>query len=67
MKILIGGIVALILGVVGLIGWWADFLKVLKGVIPVLLILGGALGIYLGMEEVRTPSSAKEEVTEKKS
>jgi uncharacterized membrane protein len=66
MKILLGGIVALIIGVVGLIAWWADFLEVLKGVIPILLILGGALAIYLGMEEVRTPSSTKEAEIQKK-
>ena len=61
MKILLGGIVALIIGVVGLIAWWADFLEVLKGIIPILLILGGALGTYLGIEEVKTASSAKKE------
>ena len=63
MKILLGGIVALIIGIVGLIGWWADFLLVLKGVIPILLVLGGALAVYLGVEEVRTASPAKEEPT----
>ena len=72
MKILLGGIVALVIGVVGLIGWWADFVLVLKGVIPVLLVLGGALAIYLGIEEVKTESAPKEEAapqaeTEKKS
>ena len=72
MKILLGGIVALVIGVVGLIGWWADFVLVLKGVIPILLVLGGALAIYLGIEEVKTASPAKEEAapqgeTEKKS
>jgi len=61
MKILLGGIVALIIGIVGLIGWWADFLLVLKGVIPILLVLGGALAIYLGIEEVKTSAPAKEE------
>jgi hypothetical protein len=63
MKILLGGIVALIIGIVGLIGWWADFVLVLKGVIPVFLVLGGALAIYLGIEEVKTESPAKEETT----
>jgi flagellar basal body-associated protein FliL len=72
MKILLGGIVALIIGVVGLIGWWADFVEVLKGIIPIILILGGALATYLGIEEVKTTSSAKKEEstkeeTEKKS
>ena len=51
MKILLGGIVALVIGIVGLIGWWADFVLVLKGVIPILLVLGGALAIYLGMRK----------------
>jgi hypothetical protein len=60
---LLGGIVALIIGIVGLIGWWADFVLVLKGVIPVFLVLGGALAIYLGIEEVKTESPAKEETT----
>jgi len=72
MKILLGGIVALVIGIVGLIGWWADFVLVLKGVIPILLVLGGALAIYLGIEEVKTESPAKEEApppaeTQKKS
>lgn len=63
MKILLGGIVALIIGIVGVIGWWADFVLILKGVIPILLVLGGALAVYLGVEEVRTASPAKEETT----
>jgi len=63
MKILLGGIVALIIGIVGLIGWWADFMLVLKGVIPILLVLGGALAVYLGIEEVKTESPKKEETT----
>jgi hypothetical protein len=52
MKILLGGIVALIIGIVGLIGWWSEFLRVLKGIIPIILVLGGALAIYLGIEDI---------------
>jgi len=66
MKILVGGIAALILGVVGLILWWPEFWQVLKGVIPILLILGGVLGIYLGIEDVKTSSSSQKGETEKK-
>ena len=58
MKILLGGIVALIIGVIGLIGWWGDFLKVLKGIIPIMLVLGGALAVYLGIEDIKTTSTA---------
>ena len=66
MKILVGGIAALILGVVGLILWWPEFWQVLKGVIPILLVVGGLLGIYLGIEDVKTSPSSKKEETEKK-
>ncbi|MDI6755106.1 MAG: hypothetical protein QME78_12025 [Thermodesulfobacteriota bacterium] len=65
MKILLGGIVAVIIGVVGLIAWWVQFLEVLKGSIPVILALGGALAIYLGIEDVKTSSSSSEEETKK--
>jgi hypothetical protein len=34
-----------------------------SGVIPILLVLGGALAIYLGIEEVKTSAPAKEEPT----
>jgi hypothetical protein len=57
MKILLGGIVAVIIGIIGLIAWWADFLEVLKGIIPIILVLGGALAIYLGIEDVKTASA----------
>jgi len=67
MKILVGGIVAMVIGVVGLIAWWPEFWQVLKGVIPIILIIGGILGIYLGIEEVKTSSPSKKEEGEKKS
>ena len=61
MKILLGGIVALVLGVIGLIIWFFDFLMILKGIIPIALILGGALAIYLGIEDIKTSASSEEE------
>jgi len=39
MKILVGGIIAVVPGVVGLIVWWTDFLQVLRGAIPILLLI----------------------------
>lgn len=67
MKILLGGIVAVIIGVVGLIAWWVNFLAVLKGMIPIVLVLGGALAIYLGIEDVKTTASSQEEEAKKES
>ncbi|MCX5910951.1 MAG: hypothetical protein NTV04_03375 [Deltaproteobacteria bacterium] len=61
MKILLGGIAALVLGVIGLIIWFFDFLMILKGLVPIALILGGALAIYLGIEDIKTSASAEEE------
>jgi len=57
MKILLGGIVALIIGVLGLIGWWEEFLRLLTGGIPIILALGGGLAIYLGIEDIKTRSA----------
>jgi hypothetical protein len=53
MKTLIGGAVAAALGLIGLGLWWSEFLVVLKGTIPAVLLLGGALAIYLGFDELK--------------
>jgi hypothetical protein len=53
MKTLIGGVIAAILGVIGIVVWFPQFLTVLSGTIPVMLLLGGALAIYLGVDELK--------------
>ena len=53
MKTLIGGAIAAALGLIGLAIWWAEFLMVLAGIIPVMLLLGGGLAIYLGFDELK--------------
>jgi phosphate/sulfate permease len=53
MKTLIGGAIAAALGLIGMVVWWQDFLDVLAGTIPIMLLLGGALAIYLGFDELR--------------
>ncbi len=58
MKILVGGTVALIIGFLGLAFWWSEFLMVLKGVVPIIFVLGGALAIYLGIEETKTATAS---------
>jgi hypothetical protein len=55
---LFGGIVALILGIIGLIFWWNYFIDILQGILPVLFILGGALATYLGLEELKDKSTS---------
>jgi hypothetical protein len=61
MVALIGGLAALLLGIIGIIGWWEEFLWLLKGVIPLVLLLGGALATYLGLEEMKDKRRAEEE------
>ena len=53
MKTLIGGAVAAALGLIGLGIWWSEFLMVLAGIIPIMLLLGGGLAIYLGFDELK--------------
>ena len=53
MKTLIGGAVAAILGLIGIVSWFPQFLTVLGGTIPIMLLLGGALAIYLGVDELK--------------
>lgn len=53
MKTLIGGAVAAVLGVIGIVAWFPQFLTVVAGTIPVMLLLGGALAIYLGVDELK--------------
>ncbi len=53
MKTLLGGAIAAALGLIGVGIWWQPFLTVLTGVIPAILLLGGALAIYLGFDELK--------------
>ena len=59
MAALFGGLVALILGIIGIVIFWGYFIKALAAGIPVLLILGGALATYLGIEEWKDRRSAE--------
>ena len=53
MKTLIFGAIAAILGLIGIVVWFPQFLTVLGGTIPIMLLLGGALAIYLGVDELK--------------
>ena len=53
MLALVGGVGALVLGIILLVIWWKLFLIILGGAIPLVLILGGALATYLGIEEYK--------------
>jgi hypothetical protein len=52
MHLLMGGAIIAVLGLIGLIVWWSEFITVLQGVVPVFMLLGGALAIYVGFDEM---------------
>ncbi|MBU4344027.1 MAG: hypothetical protein L6247_01095 [Desulfobacteraceae bacterium] len=53
MKTLIGGAIAAVLGIIGISIWWKPFLQLLAGAIPIMLLLGGGLALYLGFDELK--------------
>lgn len=53
MLVLIGGVISVILGILGVIGWRHEFGTVLKGAVPITLLLGGALALYIGYNELQ--------------
>lgn len=53
MKTLIGGAIAAVIGLLGLAIWFDAFLQLLAGAIPIMLLLGGCLALYLGFDELK--------------
>jgi len=48
-----GGVVVAVLGLISLIFWWADFMSIIRGAFPISLLLGGALAVYVGIDEIQ--------------
>jgi hypothetical protein len=57
----IGGAVAMLLGIIGLIKWWCSFVAVLAGTVPAMLIFGGLIALFLGVSEIKDEMAAKKE------
>ncbi len=58
---IIGGTVAVVLGIVALMSWWWSFVELLKGVIPCLLIMGGLIALFAGVSEIKDALTCKKE------
>ncbi len=54
MTLLMGGAVSVVLGLIGLVVWIKDFLILMKGGLPLLLLLGGALAVYIGVDDMQS-------------
>ena len=52
LSITIGAIVVFV-GLILLIAWWYEFLFILRGVVPVVLILGGVVALLAGLSELK--------------
>ncbi|MDD4957218.1 MAG: hypothetical protein PHH49_05585 [Candidatus Omnitrophica bacterium] len=55
---LAGGVITLI-GLILLVAWWYEFVFLVRGVLPVLLITGGVIGIISGFSEMRDTAKNK--------
>jgi flagellar motor component MotA len=55
------GVVVVIVGFILLGGWWSAFLAVLKGIIPILLILIGAGVLVYFISEVKSKLEIEKE------
>ena len=62
---IVGGTAAIVLGILGLIGWWWSFLELLKGCVPCFLILGGLIALLAGISELKDELSSKKEEAKK--
>ena len=53
MGALIGGIIAVIVGVIGIVNWWELFLKGLKAAVPFFILLVGVIAIAAGISDIK--------------
>jgi hypothetical protein len=55
------GVVTVLLGLKCMICWRSDIVTVLKGSLPAILILGGAIAVIAGIIEIKDEISSKKE------
>ena len=51
MKLVVGGSISIVLGILGLVVFFSDLLTIIEGVLPVILIAGGVLVIYINRQD----------------
>lgn len=61
MGALIGGIIAVVLGILGLVKWGSSFVEVFKGSVPFLLLVGGIIAIAAGISDIKDKIEEKKE------
>jgi hypothetical protein len=59
-------VAAVLMCLPGVLGWWGDVLIFLKGSIPVLAVLIGAVAILIGVADIKDKREAEKEEREEK-
>lgn len=67
MWIILGGIAAIIIGVLGLIEWWLLFLKALAALVPFILLISGIFAVIIGISSVKERAEEKREEADEQS
>ncbi|MFH1854648.1 MAG: hypothetical protein ABH815_04985 [Candidatus Omnitrophota bacterium] len=57
----LGGLICIVLGLWGIWAWKWHFIILLKGSVPVILMLGGFAAFFAGVSEIKDASQAKKE------
>jgi hypothetical protein len=66
MSLLISGIISIILGIIGFSHWLDDFLIILKGGVPIMMVLGGVLAVYVGLDAMQDRMKEERQKQEEK-
>lgn len=61
-SIIIGAVVVLF-GLWGLKSWWGEFIMIVKGSVPIMVIFGGIIAVIAGLTEMKDEAAAKKEET----
>ncbi len=63
---IIVGVVIVIVGLILLVAWWGSFIVVLKGIIPILLILVGVGALIYFVSEIKSGVPDEQKPVEEK-
>ena len=61
----IGGLIAIVVGIWSITSWWYDFLIALRGLFPPFLIFAGLIALLAGVSEIKDEMARRKEETKK--
>ncbi|OGS18944.1 MAG: hypothetical protein A2219_07950 [Elusimicrobia bacterium RIFOXYA2_FULL_50_26] len=65
MLAIIVGLVFMVLGLLGLLAWWPDFIAVFKGFVPIMIMIGGLIAVVAGATSVMDSMEPKDDSSSK--